>query len=308
VRRVAPPAGPDSFDDKPAITVDGTGHVYVAWSRLLGQTYETTVLSSSGDGGRTWSRPHVVDRKLSYPQWVSATARGGVLYLAGVDARLGVWLARSADGGRHFTVRQAAPLALNNAADCVRTGKYAFAQQAIRCLGPNPTVTVGGGRTYVTYASLSPNQTWDVGVAVFDAKLRPLWRGRIGPAETKPADQFWPTSAVDARTGELWACFYDTTGDSKRKQAWFLCSRSRDGRRWAEPVRVARQPEDAFVLWADAIRAGFGDQIAYGSYPGVAAAAGVAHPMWIDARDRANLDQEIFTARVPSASLSASAR
>jgi peptide/nickel transport system permease protein len=310
VRRVAPPAIQDGFDDKPAITVDGTGRVYVAWSRLLRPTYETTVVSSSGDGGRTWSTPRVVDRRLSYSQWVSAAGgdAGGTLYLAGVDARLGVWLGRSTDGGRHFSVRQAAPLALNGAADCVRDGKYVFAQQAIRCLGTNPTVTVGGGRTYVTYASLSPDQTWDVGVAVFDAKLRPLWRGRIGPAEKKPADQFWPTSAVDAQTGELWACFYDTTGDSERKQAWFLCSRSRDGRHWAQPVRVALHSEDAFVLWADAIRAGFGDQIAYGSYPGVAAASGVAHPMWIDARDESNLDQEIVTARVSSASLPAKPR
>ena len=308
VRRVAPPAIPDGFDDKPAIAVDGTGRVYVAWSRLLSPTYETTVLSTSGDGGRTWSKPQVVDRKLSYPQWVSASIAGGTLYLAGVDARLGVWVARSVDRGRHFTVRQAAPLALNNAANCVRNGKYVFAQQAITCLGTNPTVTARRGRAYVTYASLSPDQTWDVGVAVFDAKLRPLWRGRIGPAEKKPADQFWPTSTVDAQTGELWACYYDTTGDSERKDAWFLCSRSRDGRHWTQPVRVARQPENAFVLWADAIRAGFGDAIYYGGYPGVVAAEGVAHPMWIDARDRSHLDQEIFTARLTSASLSASPR
>ena len=310
VRRVAPHAIRDGFDDKPAITVDGTGRVYVAWSRLLRETYETTVVSSSADGGRTWSTPDVVDRKLSYSQWVSAAGGdvGGTLYLAGIDARLGVWLGRSVDGGRHFRVRQAAPLALNDAANCARSGKYVFAQQAIRCLGPNPTVTVGRGRIYVTYASLSPNRTWDVGIAVFDAKLRLLWRGRIGPAETKPADQFWPTSTVDARTGELWACYYDTTGDSERKQAWFLCSRSRDGRHWAEPVRVARHSENAFVLWEDAIRAGFGDQIAYGSYPGVAAAAGVAHPMWIDASDESNLDQEIVTARLSAASFSATPR
>jgi hypothetical protein len=108
VRRVAPPAISDGFDDKPAITVDGRGRVYVAWSRLLGLSYETTVLSSSGDGGRTWSTPHVVDRKLSYPQWVSATFGGGALYLAGVDARLGVgWTLRRRGTSLHRG--QAAP-------------------------------------------------------------------------------------------------------------------------------------------------------------------------------------------------------
>jgi hypothetical protein len=74
------------------------------------------------------------------------------------------------------------------------------------------------------------------------------------------------------------------------------------------PVSVARQPESAFVLWADAMRAGFGDEIAYGGYPGLAAAAGVAHPMWIDARDASHQDQEVFTARVSSAALSVPAR
>jgi hypothetical protein len=249
----------------------------------------------------------VVDRRLTCPQWVNAAAGApGTLYLAGDDATLGVWLGRSTDGGRHFTVRQAAPLALNDAANCVRNGKYPFAQQAIRCLGPIPTVTVGRGRTYVTYASLAANRTWDVGVAVFDARLRQVWHGRIGPAEKRPADQFWPISAVDARTGELWACYYDTTGDSQRKQAWFLCSRSRDGQHWTVPVRVSRESADAFVLWADALRQGFGDEIAYGGYPGLAAAAGVAQPMWIDTRNATNQDQEIFTARIASAAVSAS--
>jgi ABC-type dipeptide/oligopeptide/nickel transport system permease subunit len=308
VRRVAPPANADGFDDKPAIAVDGTGRVYVVWSRLQTLTYETTVLSTSDDGGRTWSPPHTVDPKLESPQLVSAVGGAGrTVSLAGVDAGLGIWIARSTDGGRHFAVRQAAPLPVNNAAGCVRNGKYLFAQQSILCLGPNPTVTVSGSRTYVTYAFLSANQAWDVGVAVFDAKLRPLWHGRIGPPEKKPADQFWPISATDASTGELWACFYDTTGDSERKQAWFLCTRSRDGRHWSTPVRVAQQAQDAFVLWADAMRAGFGDQIAYGGYPGLAVVDGVAHPMWIDARNRSHLDQEIFTARVSSAAVSAAA-
>ena len=73
----------------------------------------------------------------------------------------------------------------------------------------------------------------------------------------------------------------------------------------AAPLRV-RLPEGnarGFLV----LRSLDGDDIAYGGYPGLAAAAGVAHPMWIDARDRSHLDQEIFGARLSSAAFSAAA-
>ena len=175
-------------------------------------------------------------------------------------------------------------------ANCLRNGKYVFAQQAITCLGTMPTVTVGRGRTYVTYASLSPNQTWDVGVAVFDAKLRPLWRGRIGPAGDEAGGpvlaHFGRRRANRRALGLLLR--HDRRLRRGSTRGFSVPARGTAGT-GPQPVRVARQPENAFVLWADAIRAGFGDSIAYGSYPGVAAAEGVAHPMWIDARDRAAL-------------------
>jgi hypothetical protein len=92
VRRVARPATKFGFDDKPAISVDSGGRAYVAWSRLLHGAYQTTVLSSSADGGRTWSSPSVVHRKLVQPQLVTiAAAAPGVVYLAGVDAS-GLWI------------------------------------------------------------------------------------------------------------------------------------------------------------------------------------------------------------------------
>jgi hypothetical protein len=298
VRRVTRPATKFGFDDKPAIGVDAAGRAYVAWSRYYGGKFQTTVISSTGDGGRTWSKPLIVHRRLVQPQLVTIAADGpGVVYLAGVDAK-GIWVARSTDAGRTFTTKQGvASLPGNQAATCLISGKFVLPQQAVKCLGPNPTVSVGRNRVFVTYAVNGADQTQDVAVAVFDPTLRPVSRGPIGSVKKK-ADQFWPTSTVDASTGKLWACYYDTTGDSARQHAWFVCSSSRDGKHWTEPVRAAGPSENPGVLWQDASIGGFADSAAYGGYTGVAAAGGIVHPLWIDTRDVGGNREEVFASNV----------
>jgi hypothetical protein len=298
IRRVTRPATNFGFDDKPAISVGDDGRAYVVWSRLYGRLFQTTVISSSDDGGRTWSKPLMVDRKLVQPQLVTIAAGArGVVYLAGVDAK-GIWVGRSTDMGRTFAVKRGvAPLVGSEAATCVIFGKYVLPQQAIRCLGPNPTISLGKDRIFVTYGVNGSDQSQDVAVAVFDQALRPLWRGPIGPVKGK-TDQFWPSSTVDAATGKLWACYYDTTGDSQRQHAWFVCTSSRDGRLWTKPVRAASTSENPGVLWADASIGGYGDSTAYGGYTAVAAAHGVVHPLWIDTRNIDGNAEEAFASVV----------
>lgn len=298
VRRVARPATKFGFDDKPAISVDAGGRAYVAWSRLLRDRLQTTVLSSSADGGRTWSKPSVVHRQLVQPQLVTIAAAGpGVVYLAGVDAT-GLWVGRSTDAGRTFTVKRGvAPLPGNQAGTCLIFGKYVMPQQTVKCLGPNPSVTLGPKRVFVTYGANGADRTQDVAVAVFDRALRPVWRGPIGDVKKK-ADQFWPASAVDATTGRLWACYYDTAGDSARQHAWFACTSSRDGERWSRPVRAAPPSASPGVLWADATIAGYGDATAYGGSTGLAAAGGVVHPLWIDTRGIGGNGEEVFASNI----------
>src|SRR6266511_2954728 len=146
----------------PAVAVGSDGRQYVAFTEKsicapgpdltpylvvgsrAGRTYQTTVVISSSDGGRTWSKPHVVARKLAQPQLVTiAAGAGGTVYLAGVDTH-GLWVGRSTDGGRRFAVRTAAvPLPGSQAATCLVFGKFVLPQQAVRCLGPNPTITLG---------------------------------------------------------------------------------------------------------------------------------------------------------------------
>jgi len=296
VRRVARPSGAFGFDDKPAITVGRDGRAYVAWSRLLRAATQSTVVSSTADGGRTWSSPRIVDRKLVQPQLVTVAAGApGVLYIAGVDAR-GLWIGRSTDGGRRFAVRPAGVLPGSQAAKCVVAGDFVVPQQARRCLGPNPTLALGHERVYLTYGVNGADQTQDVGVAVFDPSLKLLSRGPVGPTKEK-ADQFWPTSTVDAKTGRLWACFYDTTGDSDRNRAWYACTSSSDGRHWTKPVRPTKQEVNPSILWNDALIAGFGDTAGWGGYTGVAASGGTAYPLWIDSRD-AGKQEEVFGAKI----------
>src|SRR5919197_1470312 len=278
VRRLTHPAVKYGFDDKPAVTVAGDGRAVVAWSRLLGRAYQTTVYSTSTDGGRTWTPPRVLDRKLVQPQLVTlAAGPAHSVYIAGVDAS-GLWVGRSTDGGRHFGLHKGVvALPGSTARTCIVFGKFVLPQQAVRCLGPNPTLPIGKGRVFLPYGVNGTDMTRDVAVAVFDPALRLVSRGPIAPGKKK-ADQFWPTSTFDVKTGKLWACFYDTTGDPARQHAWFVYSSSKDGRRWTTPVRAASPSENPDTLWEDARIFGYGDNGGYGGDPARTAQPRGGHP------------------------------
>ena len=55
---------------------------------------------------------------------------------------------------------------------------------------------------------------------------------------------------------------------------------------------------NADTLWGDARIYGYGDNGGFGGYVSVAAAKGVAHPLWIDTRDLGGNQEEVFAARL----------
>jgi ABC-type dipeptide/oligopeptide/nickel transport system permease subunit len=300
VARVAARPGSELFDAMPSLAAAADGRVYVAWDRRLTEAFATTVVSSSRDGGRTWSAPEIVSRRLEQPHLAASTVGpDGTLYVAGVDVRLGVWVARSSGAGRRFVVRRAGPLRTeiwNNPSTCARAQNFPTAFEAVRCLGPNPSLAATHERLFVTYSTFETNASYGVIVATFDPHLRLISRTRAGPPEQRVADQFWPSSATDVRSGRIWACYYDTSGDPSRKKAWFSCTTSRDGVRWTTPVRAADDWANVDALWQDARLYEFGDLIGYGGYTSVTVDHGSAHPMWIDTRDLNGNKQEIFGA------------
>lgn len=308
------------LDDKPAIAVDASpgsrhaGRIYVAWSRLFRGGVLAIVVSHSDDGGLRWSKPVRVSREGREVTYASvAVARNGTVYVAWDDAsNFSVKIARSADGGASFgRERIVASFAIVSIPHC-RSGIVIPAQR-FTCSRANPTVTVDrstgryAGRVYVSYAGNAFYGNQGIFVSAFASSLRPLagaFRLSKGvrivpPRSRKRVDRFWPQAAVDSSTGALWVCFYDTLGDSARKQATFSCTASRDGgATWSRLVRAASVPSDETQPGADPRE--------YGDYQGLAAANGVAHPIWTDTRDLATLSEEIYTTRLTLADVTRS--
>jgi hypothetical protein len=312
--KVVAPLGTARFDDKPSLAVDTSGsspnegRVYVAWVRASRKVVFGIRLSHSDDGGRTWSRPVNVSRQgreVTYPS-IAVSARGYV-YVAWDDAtNYRIQISRSTDGGAHFAPeRTVAQFSIVPIPHC-GSGVVIRALPG-RCVRANPIVSVDrsrgpfAGRVYVSYAGTGVVGSAGAFVRTYDGRLRELpfsrrseqgiavgatggrLRGRSHP------DQFWPQSAVDASSGALWVCLYDTWADRAFTSAFFSCAASRTGgRTFSRLVKAASVASDETQPGADAH--------GYGDYEGLAVANGVAHPMWTDSRDLPELGEEIYTA------------
>jgi hypothetical protein len=292
VTRVAPPTWQYGFDVAPAIALDQrNGRLYLSWTRSLSAKAAAVVSSSSDDGGHTWSRPVVVDAAADEPH-LSTIAVGtrGEVYIAGIDARHGVWIARSTDRGRTFgAVSIAAPLRANPSSSCAGRATFkSLANEGTTCIGPDPTVLPTKTGVAVVYDDVGANGTPDVFVAVLDRELRPRFRAQVNPPDRGKTQQFFPSAAIDRSTGTLWACWYDTMFDPNAHRAWFTCSASHDGRTWTPPERAAAAPTKVADLFIDLQRS-------TGLSTAVVADRGVAHAFWINIGE-VDFAQEIYTA------------
>jgi hypothetical protein len=297
-----------SGDDRPALLVDNgvqsrfSGRVYVAWTRIRpGILASSVLLAHSDDGGRTWSKP--IDTREDGEEAALAVAADGTLYLAFTSSdRAGMFLLRSADGGRSFsglpTQILTGTLIHGPTRGQGRCHDFAGTIPALpkTCVRPDPSVVAQRGGVVVTYGARGPNGSWDVFVAGFTPALRRLFGGQVLGPQTRvtppeggrPSDQFQAVSTGDPQTGLLWTCFYDTGADTSRRSARWSCATSADGgRRWTKPVAAASAPSDETRPGAD--------PFAYGDYEGVAAAAGGrVVTVWTDDRRPVAQADDIF--------------
>jgi hypothetical protein len=292
VTRVAPPKWPYGYDDAPSLALDQrSGRVYLTWTRSLSEQASAIVLSASDDAGHTWSPPVTVAPAAAAPH-LSTVAVGptGDVYVAGIDARHGVWIVRSTDHGKTFgEVRTVAPLRANPSSNCAGQVNYSpLPTEETSCIGPNPTVLATKTGVVVVYDDVGANRTPDVYVTMLDSGLRPRFNVQVNPPDKGSTQQFFPAGAVDASTGVLWACWYDTTFDPNAHRAWFTCAASRDGRTWTPPERAAAAPVMVNDLYTD-LRG------STGFAPAVVADRGVAHAFWIGV-NAVDFGQDIYTA------------
>jgi hypothetical protein len=283
-------------NDKPAIAVDSrSGRVYVAWTRFYGGRRLPVEVSSSDDGGLTWSFPVPVHE--AGPELFASITVGpdGTVYVAWDEFFAGrIAVARSDDGGKTFepSVEVAGyERGIWGTTNC-RPHGVPIPAQPRDCVRPNPIVTAAEDRVFVTWGAEGENDSQDAFVRAFDSDLSPRGDARVirpdGPA---PSDQFWPTSAYDRSAKMLWACFYDTRDDSARVRARFTCTASRDGgESWLVPVSAARVASDETAPGAHPTE--------YGDYESVAAAHGLAHAAWTDSRRLTLWGEEIFSSRL----------
>jgi hypothetical protein len=293
---------PGEDDDKDALTVDTSrrspraGRVYVAWTRHgLGRFL--LLMSWSGDGGSTWSRPVSVSTlPVAGPAYGTlATGPDGTLYAAWNDIATGeIRIARAPNGARFERDLRVTAEHESITPSCGRVAT-SIPAQPYRCLTLNPKLAVDAssgdfdGRVYLVYEDGTSAGVQDVYLAAYTPELRPLFtRRRVNPPDGRaPSDQFLPTAGVDQSDGSLWVCYYDTAGDPSRRRARFTCTPSGDGgRTFAPPVAAASVASDEVSPPASPFE--------YGEYAGLAVAHGLAHPLWTDSRHMRRREEEIF--------------
>jgi hypothetical protein len=304
-------------DDRPALTVDlgaaspHRGRLHLAWTRIYrGPFFHTIQLSHSDDGGRTWTTPVQLSQQGAFASGAVgdasiAVARDGEVYVAWDDAIADtILLAHSLDGIHFGRARLVARWQDGGPFFCTGLG-FGLPAQPARCIRANPLVTVDGspgrfdGRVYLTYSTAaSADGDENVFLIAFTPDLIPLWRTplAIDLAAGTGGDHFFPASALDAATGWLWVCFYDTAGDPQRIEARYVCTASQDGgRHFAPAVTAATVPSNERQLGAD--------PHGYGDYEALAVAGGIAHPLWTDSRDLPTRGEQIYTTTLTNADI-----
>ena len=300
--------GNGKFNDKPMIAVDtnpSSPHlntVYVAWDNASpknGKSADNDVVlvSHSTDHGATFSDPVAASPSQGGPAAVIGAdpfvAPNGTLFVAWQDSiNPAIRVAASHDGGNSFGAPSL--IAATNGVFQVRPPAQALRGALVYPACAAATAGSHVGRLYCSWSDSTGSSGMDVFVAHSDNGT--AWSAPIRVNDDSGLnDQFNQWLATDTSSGKVVVSWNDSRNDPTRKATDVYLSSSSDGSTFAANVKVTTAPTDETCCGAD-----LGNQ--YGDYEGVAAAGGLARPIWTDRRGTIaavpNLDEEIFTASI----------
>jgi len=276
------------FNDKPYVGVDETtglfaGRVYVSWTRFTSTTADIMV-AYSGDGGRSFSSPHLISNSLSNQGSVPAIGPNGELYVVWNDlSNKQIVEAKSTDGGDFFS----SPSVVSSIAELPEPPNF-LANSFFRVNSfPTAAADDTNGNVYVAWAdygngyavilssrSLDGGVTWSKPIRVND--------------DTTTNDHFFPWMAVSH--GLLSIVFYDRRLDPQNHLVDVFYAESADGGASFSPnVRVTDASFNPDAIIFSNGRSFIGD------YIGIASNGTLAHPVWTDIPPTSPSNEDIFT-------------
>lgn len=261
------------FEDKPYIIADKSngphaGNLYIGWTRWT-LTNSLMLLSTSTDGGKTWSQPLEIDDHPGLPRDDNG-ALEGFAATVGPDSTLyavwsngeGIVMTSSRDGGRSFSHPRL----------ILRTAPIMYAIDTLERANGFPQIDIDprSGRLYVTWSDYR-NGDIDVFCAISSDKGK-TWsepvRVNNDPVHNG-AEQFFQWSAVDPTDGAVNVLFYDRRGDPRNRKQNVVLARSTDGGRTF-----------ANYAWTDNLFDASG--VFFGDYTGLAAFGGKVFGVWTE--------------------------
>lgn len=241
-----------NFDDKYYLAVDRSSsafanRIYVSWDRNSGNN-QILLISSSADGGNTWSTPVKVNDGTSrfervigaYPAVDQST---GVVYDSWHDyAKDVIFVDRSANGGATWGTDVAA--ARTHTGFGVDIGCVGG-----RAQGPAHALRVGpSGALYLVYADQVTGRGFDV-LFTRSTNGGATWSAPVTlNDDAGSADQFHPTLSVEPNGvggDKVTVTFYDRRDDPANCQANVYATQSTDGgATWAANVKQTSAASD----------------------------------------------------------------
>jgi hypothetical protein len=301
--QVAASPGNGAAEDKPAITV-GPDHanpandrIYVGWDdEAIGDVLQ---VSSSGDGGATWTAPVAVDRQPDEIYAQPAVAADGTFYIAwdnfGTTNQSSIMFSRSTDDGSTFSTPV---VAATSTVNLFNPSRYSIPAQPTRGIAADPSIAVeqsgpNAGRIYMTYTS-APTTHNDTNIYLIASDDGGATWTALGASPVKVNDdtttnsQFFSALAIDPTNGTVNLAWYDARNDRKNQKVdVYFQSYTSAGVPSGANVKVTTAPSDESNPKTN-------NPNQYGDYMGIAAYGGLAFPTWTDHRVNKTGTEEIY--------------